>query len=181
MEGVLHGMRREAERTSNRIARTKIGTISSYDPASHAVKVMAQPENYETGWMPLASPWVGNGWGMFAAPAVGDQVVIHFQEGGYEAGVAAERLYSDADRPLNVPSGEFWLVHEKGAKIRLRNDGSVEIYGADIKVGPENATLLTLVTQTFQALFNSHTHPGNGAPPTQHMTAAHLTTALKGG
>lgn len=177
----MNAVRGEAERVTSRIATTRLGTISSYNPDNYTVKVKLQPEGTETGWLPLTSPWVGNGWGMFAPPAMGDQVEVAFDGGDAEVGLANNRLYSDADRPLRVEAGECWLVHQSGMKIRLTNEPSVQIFGGNIQIGPENATLLRLVTETFQSLFNSHSHPGNGAPPSQQMGAAHLTTALKAG
>lgn len=180
MDDVMNAVRGEAERVAGRIAQTRLGIISSFDPDNYAVKVKLQPEGTETGWLPLSSPWVGNGWGLFAPPAMGDQVVVHAQEGEGETRIACDRLYSDEDRPLKVDAGEFWLVHQSGMKIRLTNQPSIQIFGGNIQIGPENGTLLTLVTQAFQAIFNQHVH-GNGPPPTQQLTAAHLTTALKAG
>lgn len=180
MDAVMNAVRGEAERVVERVARTRIGIVSSYDPDNYAVKVRLQPENAETGWLPLTSPWVGNGWGLFAPPAMGDQVEVSFLEGDAEVGMVAGRLYSDEDRPLRVEAGEFWLIHGQGAKVRLRNDGSVEIFGADIKIGPENATLLRLVTDAFMPIFNAHQH-GNSGPPQPQMGATHLTAALKAG
>ncbi len=38
---------------------------------------------------------------------------------------------SDADRPLPVPAGEAWWRHQSGASVKLTNDGSLSILGAD--------------------------------------------------
>ena len=46
---------------------TRQGTVTAYDPDNYAVKVQLQPTGEETGWIPLSSPWVGNGWGLAAA------------------------------------------------------------------------------------------------------------------
>ena len=127
MDDLMNAARREAERVMATRATTRTGLVTSYDPDNYAVKVALQPEGVETGWLPLASPWVGNGWGMFAPPSIGDQVVVEALEGENETRVVLDRLYSNDDRPLSVPSGEFWLQHETGAKIRLLNDGKIEI------------------------------------------------------
>jgi phage baseplate assembly protein V len=103
------------------------GIISSYDPVNFAVKVRLQPHDVETGWLPLMSPWVGNGWGMFCAPSLGDLIDVQFLEGSAEVGFACLRWFTDSARPLNVPSGEFWLVHSSGAFFKLTNDGKATV------------------------------------------------------
>lgn len=110
----------------------RMGIVTSYDPNRYAVKVQIQPEGFWTGWLPLLSPWVGNGWGMFAAPSLGDAVDVHFQEGHPEAGYACLRFYNTQTRPLPCPSGEFWLVHASGSMLKFHNDGSVELTAAGV-------------------------------------------------
>lgn len=133
MSGVsllLNTMRAQALSAGNTRADARMGLVTSYDPNRYAVKVQLMPEGAETGWLPLASPWIGNGWGMFAAPTPGDMIEVHFQEGSPEAGYACLRFYNDHDRPLPCPSGEFWLVHASGSMLKFHNDGSVELTAA---------------------------------------------------
>jgi phage baseplate assembly protein V len=137
MDGLTNMMRREAARAMTQLSLTRIGVVSNYDPATYSAKVRIQPEDVETGWLPVASLWVGNGWGLFAPPKVGDVVEVRFQEGGKEAGIVGLRHYGDALRPLAVPSGEFWLQHASGSFLKFRNDGSVELHTA----GDLNATV----------------------------------------
>ena len=125
MDHMLNIVRREVERVMSRIARTKTGIVTSYDPANYAAKVLLQPENVETGWLPIRTPWSGNGWGMFCPPMPGDEVEVGFQEGGKQAGYIKLRAFGDRFRPLPVPSGEFWVVHKSGASIKLKNDGTL--------------------------------------------------------
>lgn len=194
---MMNAVRGEAERVMQGSATTRLGTISSFDPDHYAVKVRLQPEGTETGWIPLSSPWAGNGWGMFVPPSIGDQVKVHFQEASGEAGVVGGRLYSDEDRPIAVPAGEFWLVHRSGARMRLLNsgqievqqqggtqlrlnpDGSIDLNAPSLRIGVEGGTFHKLIMDTFMAAYNSHTH-GNSGPPTPQMTQAHLTTNLTG-
>ena len=110
----------------------RIGIVTSYDPNRYAVRVSIQPEGFGTGWLPLASPWIGNGWGMFAPPSIGDMIEVGFQEGSPEAGYACLRFYSTQAQPLPCPSGEFWLVHQSGSRLKLCNDGSVELAAAGV-------------------------------------------------
>lgn len=129
MQHLLNTMRQQAQMAENGRASVRHAKVSSYDPGSYCVKVKIQPEDTETGWLPVVSPWVGNGWGLFAPPSIGDLVEVQFQEDDFEAGFVCQRFYNDTDRPLTVQSGEFWLVHKIGAFVKLTNDGKVLING----------------------------------------------------
>jgi len=124
---MLNMMRMQSEAAMGSFSHTRIGTVSAYDPNNYAVKVLIQPNNVETGWLPIFSPWVGNGWGLFAPPSIGHMVKVHYQEGNYEAGIVSLRGFNDQDRPLPTPAGEFWLVHSTGSFLKIQNDGSVNI------------------------------------------------------
>jgi len=127
MQKMLNIMRMQAEMAGGNRASTRIATVSSYDPDNYCAKVIIQPDNVETGWLPVTSPWIGNGWGLFAPPAVGDMVEVQFQEGSIEAGFIVGRFYNDKQRPLATPGGEFWLVHKSGSLLKFHNDGTVEL------------------------------------------------------
>lgn len=129
MDALLNLVRREALRALATSAPLRLGTIADYDASSYSVKVTLQPDGQSTGWLPLASPWVGNGWGLFLAPAIGEQVIVDFQEANHEAGIAMLRLYDRRNRPLNVPSTEAWLVDARGSFIKLTVDGKLLLNG----------------------------------------------------
>ncbi|WP_159098899.1 phage baseplate assembly protein V [Aquabacterium olei] len=155
MKQLLNTMRLQALMANAGRGVTRLGTVTSYNPNDYSVKVSLQPEGVETGWIPLGSPWVGNGWGLFSPPAVGDMVHVEFQEGHPEAGIASLRLFSDEDRPLACPSGELWMVHQSGAFFKLTNDGAATFsdgHGATVKLAG-NGTI------TSQAAAWSHTGP----------------------
>ena len=40
-----------------------------------------------TGWLPIASPCVGGGWGVVAAPPIGAQVVVMPMDGNADSSV----------------------------------------------------------------------------------------------
>ena len=82
MDRLLNAARRETQRAISMLALPKTGIISGYDPASYAAKVRLQPEDVETGWLPIRTPWAGNGWGMFCPPDIDDEVEVQFQDGG---------------------------------------------------------------------------------------------------
>lgn len=128
MNGLLNAMRAQAMLQFGSLAVPRVGTVTSYDPANYCAKVKIQPDGHETGWLPILSPWVGDGWGMFAPPSIGDLVEISFQESDWEVGFVTLRAYNDKDRPLSVPSGEFWLVHQSGSLLKFKNNGDVEVH-----------------------------------------------------
>lgn len=130
MREILNAMRLQSEQAANVRASARLGTVSSYDPDNYAAKVMIQPEGVETGWLPVASDWVGNGWGLYMPPSIGDVVEVEFQEADINAGIICRRIFTNAARPLAVPSGEFWLVHQAGSSLKFHNDGSVELIAA---------------------------------------------------
>lgn len=127
MDGHLNLMRREAARAMNAHAMSREAIVDSYDPAHYAVKVRIQPENALTGWLPVKSPWVGSGWGLFTPPTPGNVVTVHYQEGGKDAGYVSLCCWSTATPPLSVPSGEFWAVHQSGASVKMTNDGKLTV------------------------------------------------------
>lgn len=125
MEALLNHMRRAAMEAGSSRAATRHGIVDGYDPNAYAVKVRLQPDDTLTDWIPLKSPWVGNGWGLFVAPLVGDAVEVSFQEDDGGVGSVGWRFFNDADRPLPVPAGEAWLVHQSGSSIKLTTDGKL--------------------------------------------------------
>lgn len=179
MRHLLNAMARQAALGAAGTMSTRLGTVTSYDPNLYCVKVLIEPEEIETGWIPVTSAWVGNGWGIFCPPSSGDLVELQFQEGDIQAGVACSRFFTDDARPLPVPSGELWLVHGTGAFIKLLNSGKVSINcTSEIDLGNVGGTLHALVTDALVSLFNGHTHAG-GATPDQHMGSSHLTSILR--
>lgn len=123
--GLTNLMRREAERAMSRKASTLMGFVSAYDPSKYAAKVVLQPDGVETGFIPIGSPWVGNGFGFSAGPNIGDMVDVHFQEWGKGAPYVSLRFYGNKARAPGAPSGEMWMVHKSGASIKLKNDGTL--------------------------------------------------------
>lgn len=143
MQNHMNIMRRESMRANARWSLSRMGIVSAYDPEHYAAKVRLQPEDVETGFLPIATLWAGNGWGMFAPPVPGDTVDVHFQEGSKDAAYIAMRHYGDVFRPLAVPAGEFWLVHESGSFLKFLNNGDVGIHAAGKVIGVADEWHLT--------------------------------------
>lgn len=126
MEHLLNIMRREAERTTARFSSWAIGTVSSFDGKSN-VKVQLQPEDTQTGWLPVNSLFVGSGFGISIGPKVGTSCLVHFQDGDREAGVVVGFFYTDSEQPVSVKEGEIVVKTEAGSSISFLQDGSVTV------------------------------------------------------
>ncbi len=115
-------------------AVARFGLVSSFDPSAFAAKVMLQPENVLTGWLPIISPWVGAGWGLAAPLIVGAQVLVIAQEGDAEHGVILGAVWSTVDKPLSAPTGELWLQHQSGSYLKLLNNGTITLQASQVNI-----------------------------------------------
>ncbi|MCK4121410.1 phage baseplate assembly protein V [Ralstonia pseudosolanacearum] len=117
-------------------AESRAGEVKSYDPGTASARVRLlpidpdNPDRSLTGWLPVTSPWVGNGWGIDAPVSPGDQVEIQFFGGEIDNGYICARLFSDEQRPTGAQSGEFFLTHASGSKLQFHNDGTVTLISA---------------------------------------------------
>jgi phage baseplate assembly protein gpV len=182
MKRLLNQARREAQKVMAQRANTRIGIVTGYDPENYSAKVEIQPEGVETGWLPISTSWSGNGWGDYCPPSPGDVVDVHFQEGGKEAGYVGTRHFGDRIRPLAVPAGERWSVHESGSFLKFRNGGGVEINSvADMSITAPTVNVTGNLSVTgnilaggditdlndgsgslasLRAAYDNHRHPG---------------------
>lgn len=116
----------QSDLSTNAKSRERVGIISDYDPTTHAVKVMLQPENVEApGWIPLGAVGVGNGFGVVTAPNIDDMVQVTFTRGDGNGARVTGRFFSTVNMPPIVPSGETWLFHSTGSFGKFTNDGKV--------------------------------------------------------
>lgn len=134
MKHFLNHMRLQAQRVSAADVVSLVGTVKSYDPNYHAARVQLQApatgtnlDGLLTGWLPIASMWIGNGWGMFSPPTPGNMCTIVCINGDINGGYLESRFWNDVDRPLAVEAGEFWLVHANGQYLKLTNDGKLTV------------------------------------------------------
>lgn len=164
LQQLLNTMRQQADMASGARAMVRHGIVSGYDPGSYCAKVRVMPEDRETGWLPIVSPWIGNGWGLFAPPSIGDAVEVQFQEDDAEAGYVCQRFFNDSDWPLSVQSGEFWLVHKTGAFFKLTNDGKALINGqVEIDATAPTINITATGNITAQAGGNATVQAGGAA------------------
>jgi phage baseplate assembly protein gpV len=112
------------------------GIVTSYDPKNYLAKVTFQPEGQESGWLPIETGHIGEGYGIViglqpgqggvnaqgqggqAGPQQnnqGDQVIVRYQEGDFESGKIVQRVHSDQDTPPQAQSGEIiiWTKFQK--------------------------------------------------------------------
>jgi hypothetical protein len=138
------------------LGQEKFATVASVNPANSTARVLLQPDNVLSGWLPVLSQWAGNGWGMICPPSPGDQVLVVPQEGNIEQGIIAGRCFSDKQAAPVAPVGEFWLVHQTGSFLKLCNDGTIRI-GGDLHVQGDIYDR-TGPLSGLRAHYNAHTH-----------------------
>jgi phage baseplate assembly protein V len=140
-------VRRRADESVQHQATAYYGIVTSYDPATFSAKVRLQPSDIETGWLPIKTLLIGNGFGVLAPPSIGDQVDIDFQEGSIEAGRVSGAVFSDEDRPPLVQSGEILISNKAGATFKLGTDGAITV------VAPGGVTITGDLTVTGNTSF----------------------------
>ena len=122
------------------------GTVvaTSYDPTKHAIRGVLVPHEVETGWIPIGTGAIGNGYGDLMGPKVGsadtldgDQFNVEFDSGDPNTPIATHRIFSDVDVPPQVQSGEMLRQHSTGTKVFLAQDGS-----ATMQHGPTQASVV---------------------------------------
>lgn len=163
MRALLNQMARQSQQSGAGVSLTQQGVVTAYDPTTYSVKVQLQPAGNETGWIPLSTPWVGNGWGMAAGPMLGAVVSVEFDSGNASNGMSVGQFFNDVDRSPGPPSGEFWLLHQSGSLLKFTNDGQV------------------LVTAHTNAVYTAQLHHFIGPVQMDNTLTVTQTTAMNGG
>jgi phage baseplate assembly protein gpV len=103
------------------------GLVTSYDPQKYLSKVTFMPEGQESGWLPVETGHIGDGYGIAIGltpgdgKATGDQVIVRYQEGDFESGKIVQRVHSDKEKPPTVQSGEM-AIYTSGKKIVISDN-----------------------------------------------------------
>jgi uncharacterized protein involved in type VI secretion and phage assembly len=143
--------------------QAKFGIVTSVNSQTATARVTIQPDGVLSGWLPILSQWIGNGWGMVCPLDPGDQVLVVPQEGDVEQGVIVGRAFSVNQTPPQAPSDEFWMVHKSGSYLKLCNDGTIRING-DLHVQGDVYDSHGALSH-LRASYNQHTHV---TPPNNH-------------
>ena len=170
MDSFINLLKGHAAQLDQGWAQPRLATVTSADPTTYTARVELQPEGVLSGWLPVASAWVGNGWGLSCPVAPGDQVIVIWHEGDAQQGLIVGRLWSLSNAPPAAPAGEFWLMHRSGSYLKLHNDGSIETTAETwTHHGNFHATGDILdghgALSELRTHYNSHTHPPAAAPP----------------
>lgn len=150
----LNIIRREAERVvARRAVGVRVGVISSYDPATHSVKLTMQPEGIQTGWVSVATDGIGNGFGIYSGPTTGDSVIVAYHEGDKKTPIVIGRLPTNEETPFAVQSGEIAFISAFSSFLKMLQNGSVTLQdqgGASISFdGQGNITATGKAGQTI--------------------------------
>ena len=180
MERFLNALRAHAGALDQAIAQPRFALVTSVDPSTYTARVLLQPEGVLSGWLPILTSWVGNGWGLVAPPSPGDQVLVVAHEGDAEHGIIVGGAYSLAAPPPAAPAGEFWLLHQSGSFVKLLADGSIAISATTLTVTGNLAVSGTIsatgdvadgrgTLASLRGAYDEHTHTVTGSttsPPT---------------
>jgi hypothetical protein len=184
---------RAAHQAAALSAAPRFAIVDSYDPTTYRAKVVLAPSadgmTPLTGYLPVLTGFMGNGWGIAAPLQKGDQVVVVFVQNHPDQGVILGRIFDQPHLPplradgQAAMAGEIILVHASGSRLQVTNDQKVLINGAleidlaaptinitataavnvtapAINVGSSGESLQTLMTQAAQNVLTSHTHSG---------------------
>lgn len=156
MERLFNIIKQHAGALDQGGSQPRFATVTSVNASAATVRVTLQPEGVLTGWLPVLSSWIGAGWGMYAPPSPGDQVLVLAQEGEAEHGVIIGGAFSSTQTPPATPVGELWLVHCSGSFIKLQNDGTIQMHG-DLHVGGDIYDRQGSLSR-LRGHYNAHTH-----------------------
>jgi hypothetical protein len=153
MQAILNQMKFQAALNGNSSVTALRGLVTGFNPQAWKITVTFYPLTDEDGYaagtveIPLASTWVGNGWGAYFAPALNTQVTILFENSDYQIPIGMLFNFDSDNNPLQgVQSGEAWLAHQSGSVIKLTNDGNVSVV-AENALNLQGETVNIIATQ----------------------------------
>jgi hypothetical protein len=126
-------------------SRERHGLVTSWDPDKHLAKVMFQPEQQESDWLPVEREHIGNNFGIAVGltpgdgKQTGDQVIVRYHAGDVESAKIAKVVHSDQDKPPRVESGEMvmWARFTKTAKPQSGLGDDTTDQGSGDQVGEQ--------------------------------------------
>ena len=189
---MINGIRSLAEQSGNRLAHARHGIVSSYDGQTHRAKVLIQPENVETGWLPVSTMLAG-AQAIYTGLVPGSQVMLLPQEGDADSYTVVGGIFDDIQPPPMAPStfagagtriqpGETIIVGPNASSLRMCADGSILIKpGTVLNVdGPIHASGnissdmqvvdLKGALDVLRPCYNQHEHPSGFNTPLTGQT-----------
>ena len=111
------------------------GVITSVDPnPPFKVRARLMPYGIETGWLQVASPLCGHGFGLLLPPPEeGVAVKVIFDMGDIQNGTVVGAVQHHVAPPAGH-AGTFGLVHASGSAILINTDGAVTIKGSSVTI-----------------------------------------------
>jgi phage baseplate assembly protein gpV len=156
MERLLNIIKQHAGALDQGGSQPRFATVTSVNAIAATARVTLQPEGVLSGWLPILSPWTGNGWGICCPPTPGDQVLVLAQEGDAEHGIIVGRAFSNVQTSPATPVGELWMMHSSGSFIKLQNDGTIQMHG-DLHVTGEVYDRQGSLSR-LRGHYDAHTH-----------------------
>jgi phage baseplate assembly protein gpV len=156
LEQLANALKAHSASLDQTAGQAKFGVVTSVNQETGWAKVSLQPDGVLSGWLPVLSPWIGNGWGLTCPLTPGDQVLVLPQDGDAQQGVIVGAAYSRAQVPPAAPNGEFWLVHKSGSSLKMCNDGTVQLNG-DLHVNGDVYDKVGALSH-LRATYNAHVH-----------------------
>lgn len=165
-DDLMNQVKAQAHAVASRMGSGRWGLITSTrkTDTGYEVRVKLQPEDVLTGWLPVLSPMVGNGWGIVSPPALNNQAFVIPQEGRADHGVVVGMAFNNQDLPPQpggnaVAEGQFALVHKNGSYLLFNDDDVVLVtnrdllatVGRDAKVLAKNSLTASAPTVTIDA------------------------------
>ncbi|MBX5454335.1 MAG: phage baseplate assembly protein V [Acidobacteriia bacterium] len=180
MDRFLNAMKAYASALDYARGHARFGVITSFDPVRYLARVTMEPEGVLSGWLPVLTPWLGNGWGLAAPLVPGTQVLVLAQEGHAEHGVIVGGAFSAVNPAPQAPAGEFWLVHQSGSFFKLQSDGSVAISAPVVTISGNLVVTGDISDKSgahgtldgFRSAYDQHVHTAGTAttsPPTPEV------------
>jgi hypothetical protein len=127
IEHLLNVVRREVYRVMQTYSHGKIAEVTSYDPKTHMAKVKFKPRDNESGWLPIQTHHVGDGFGVLVGLSKGDIVKVEPHNGDPNAMQITTRYHHDKAKPPKVESGEMLMKDKNGTTIFFDKDGNLHI------------------------------------------------------
>jgi phage baseplate assembly protein gpV len=180
MERMMAALGARAAALDGMTAQPRWGVVTSVNPAAMRVRVMIQPEDVESGWLPVMAMASGSVT-VWAPPTQGQQVFMVPDCGSADDYVVLGLGFSGTAQPPQVPNavgggnsvvqpGEFCAV--AGSTVLRVSTGGVFVKGNLVVDGDVSDAHGSL--DRLRGNYDSHKHPGVTAGSSLTATTDHV-------